>query len=244
VPSEDKRFRNILAIDSSSEYLQLALAAEDGLEIRVMNRGLKHAEILVPSIQSILNDRGLTPRDLDGLVCGSGPGSFTGLRIGMAAAKAMSAALSIPMVSVGSLKAIAAASPLLDGLRVAVIDARKQRFYVAAWRDSVQVLQDSDLSPGEIASAIHALSTSSSGRGPREAIFLCGPHGDLLLEKWKTGDIEGMDAENLGFAPWAGAMLELGRDQLERGEFDAEDKGPEYIRVSEAELGITRKQAP
>jgi tRNA threonylcarbamoyladenosine biosynthesis protein TsaB len=189
--------------------------------------------MLAPAIRSILNDAGLSPRDIDAVICGRGPGSFTGLRIGMAAAKGMAAALGIPMVSVPTLDAIAQTGEALPGVRLALLDARKDRFYCAAYRDGERLLGDSDLGAEDIAD----LSRQWLSAG--EHLYLCGPHGSELLRRWEPMS-DSPKAVYPGFREWISAMLDLGTGALSRGEADTDEQGPEYLRVSEAELGITR----
>ena len=94
-----------------------------------------HGELLMPSIREVLAAAGASMRDLDAVVCGAGPGPFTGLRVGMVTAAALGDALSLPMYPVGSLDAIAyragTGTPLL-----VVTDARRREVYWARYDGS------------------------------------------------------------------------------------------------------------
>lgn len=139
-------YSKLLAVDSSTEYLQLALQAGDSVQVRSLNEGLKHmkhmkhSERLMPLLQSLLTEMAILPSELHGIICARGPGSFMGLRIGMSSLKALSAVLDIPLLSVSTLDAIAWHErqafnhPSSDsGLIVPVIDARGNHFYTCCY---------------------------------------------------------------------------------------------------------------
>ncbi len=94
--------------------------------------------------------------DVDLLVAGRGPGSFTGLRIGMACLKGLAFATSLPLAGISSLEALAAGSGA-TGLVVPLFDARKQEVYAAAYRDGAPVLPDCAIAPGDLARSVAAL---------------------------------------------------------------------------------------
>lgn len=139
-------YSKLLAVDSSTEYLQLALQVGDSVQVRSLNEGLKHmkhmkhSERLMPLLQSLLTEMAILPSELHGIICARGPGSFMGLRIGMSSLKALSAVLDIPLLSVSTLDAIAWHErhtfdhPSSDsGLIVPVIDARGNHFYTCCY---------------------------------------------------------------------------------------------------------------
>jgi len=131
----------ILALDTAGENCAVALAKTgDGLSVlarhnEVIGRG--HAERLMPMIGEVLAEAGLTYADLERIAVTTGPGSFTGTRIGVAAARGLALALAIPAVGVGVLDAlIEAAQAETDGLVVAALDARRGEIYAKAIRPS------------------------------------------------------------------------------------------------------------
>lgn len=102
---------NLLAIDTASTRLQLGLLQDDGsidgrVDTLVEEMAQGHAERIFPAIAELLATGGLAYADLDRLAVTTGPGSFTGLRIGLAAARGLALALGIPAVGVPSLQAI------------------------------------------------------------------------------------------------------------------------------------------
>lgn len=119
----------ILCIDTSSNLCSVALLENTKLEKKIeLNNGLTHSETLMPTVQEILNSCKITLKDIDLLVCDIGPGSFTGLRIGIATVKAFSDSLNIPCVGVTSLEAYAH-SMKQDGLICSTIDCKNNNCF-------------------------------------------------------------------------------------------------------------------
>jgi tRNA threonylcarbamoyl adenosine modification protein YeaZ len=128
----------VLALDTASSavtagLLRLpAVGSPEVLAERVTLNARAHGELLMPSVCAVLADSGVPMRELDALVCGVGPGPFTGLRVGMVTAAALSDALSVPAYPVCSLDAIAyragTGSPLL-----VITDARRREVYWARY---------------------------------------------------------------------------------------------------------------
>lgn len=126
----------VLAIDTALEDCSVAIAA--GSDIRIAERtvGRGHAEILMPAIAAILAEAGVAVRDIDRIAVSTGPGSFTGLRVGIAAARGLGLAAAIPVIGIPTLKAHAVlASTMGDpniasGRRIlALLPARADELY-------------------------------------------------------------------------------------------------------------------
>jgi tRNA threonylcarbamoyladenosine biosynthesis protein TsaB len=128
----------VLALDTSGPYCAAALARTDGPEFGIlasrtesMERG--HAERLVPLVGELLGEAGLTWSDLGRVGVTTGPGSFTGVRVGIAAARGLALALGIPAVGIGTLDALLAmADGPASGTAVACLDARRGEIYLLA----------------------------------------------------------------------------------------------------------------
>lgn len=122
---------SLLALDCSTLTLSIALVRRDGtvLEERFVGPPKRQSEILPGEIEALVAAHGLTLKDLTGFVVGLGPGSFTGLRIGLATAKGLAYALKVPVVGASSLAACALDAPQdLELLSVAVV--KKGELYV------------------------------------------------------------------------------------------------------------------
>jgi tRNA threonylcarbamoyladenosine biosynthesis protein TsaB len=118
----------ILALDTSTRTA--SVAAWDGTtRAERAEKVTTHSERLMAMIDEVLREAGWSARELDAIACGAGPGSFTGLRIGLATAKGLCFALGKPLALVSSLEALAARAP--DGNVCAVIDAYKCEVYAA-----------------------------------------------------------------------------------------------------------------
>lgn len=127
---------NLLAIDSSTLRPALALSVEGAGEpwLAYPEAGPKHGRLLVPTIRGLLDQAGLEPKDLGAVAVGLGPGSFTGLRVGVTAAKVLAFAVGCPVVGLSSLEALARGVPA-EGLRVEVaVDAQRGDLFSASFR--------------------------------------------------------------------------------------------------------------
>lgn len=125
----------ILHIESTSTVCSVAISNNDELiAIKELNNGYTHAENLHLFIESVLLDAKLTAKDLNAISISSGPGSYTGLRIGFSAAKGLAYALQIPLITIDTLKALSfdiINSTKSNALYCPLIDARRMEVYCA-----------------------------------------------------------------------------------------------------------------
>jgi tRNA threonylcarbamoyladenosine biosynthesis protein TsaB len=131
----------LLAVDTSTARAGIALYDGDVLAEVVWQAGRDHGRHLMPAVQETMLRLGKIPADLTAVAAARGPGSFTGLRVGLAVARGLAVALDIPLYGVGSLEILAAGVPLLDasvgGLPVrAVLAAGRGRYATALFRPS------------------------------------------------------------------------------------------------------------
>ena len=121
----------LLALDTSTENCSLALWLDGEVMSRQELAGQRHSDLLLPMLEALLGDAGLTLGALDGIAFGEGPGSFTGLRIGCGVAQGLALGANLPVLGISTLLALAAAAP---GERViACLDARIGEIYHAAY---------------------------------------------------------------------------------------------------------------
>ncbi len=132
----------LLAIESATDMVGVALVRDDGASAqRVHVGGRAHAELLIPSVEEVCAASGCTIADVDVIAVDVGPGLFTGLRVGVATAKALGQSLSVGLVGVSSLDILAAAALERVGSApsgpvatvVSVIDARRGEVFAAAY---------------------------------------------------------------------------------------------------------------
>lgn len=129
----------VLAIDTSSPNCSIAILEDENVLKKVENRSEKeHSETLIPMIKDTLDELNLNVKDMDLLACGIGPGSFTGIRIGIATIKAFADANDTPCVGVNSLEAQAYQIILKNGEEdckiLSMIDAKNGNAYFAVYR--------------------------------------------------------------------------------------------------------------
>ena len=125
---------NILAIDTAGKTAAVAVIRDDTLLYEMAsNTGLTHSETLLPMVDTALKACGLTPAQLDLYAVTNGPGSFTGLRIGVSAAKGLAWALEFPCCGVSTLEAMAENARSFEGTVICAMDARRQQIYNAVF---------------------------------------------------------------------------------------------------------------
>lgn len=133
-----------LAIDCACSRMTVAAKNEDYTFTAIYDIGMRQSETLVPAIDYVLEKCGLAKNELDYTVLTIGPGSFTGLRLGISALKAIECAFGTPVYGISSLEAYA--YPFLDSVvpTLACIDANKDKFYAGIYHSGKVVLEDGD----------------------------------------------------------------------------------------------------
>lgn len=117
---------NVLAIETAASVLGVALVSDDGTAASyVANGARRHVELLAPAIAAVLELAGVDRAELDGVAVDIGPGLFTGLRAGVAAAKGLSLSLGIPAVGIHSTAVLRAQAEIFEGAVVASLDVRR-----------------------------------------------------------------------------------------------------------------------
>jgi tRNA threonylcarbamoyladenosine biosynthesis protein TsaB len=146
---------NLLGLDTSTPATAACLLRDDGEAFEVVPSPAAlferpgHARELMPALVQVVEEAGLTFGDLDAVAVGLGPGTFTGLRIGIATARAIASARSLPVHGVSSLAALAAGAG--DGPALAVIDARRREVFAALYADGEERWAPFVAAPGELA---------------------------------------------------------------------------------------------
>ncbi len=224
---------NILLFDTSTQILSIALKCDKFYEERLIDGNFSHSEDLLTEVTAILERAKIKLADLDMLICTKGPGSFTGIRVGMVTMKGFASALSIPLVSVGTLEAIEESASLYKGAILSVIDAKKKRFYQRLSFNGEVVVPDSDMSPEDIIESLKAY----------EEILVTGPDAALFAEKITSIEpslklvVDCAVPRNL-----SKAMLKLGLKKYQEVGADDIGEGPIYIRRSDAEEALLKKK--
>jgi tRNA threonylcarbamoyladenosine biosynthesis protein TsaB len=149
----------IVAFDTATPATTVAVWAPDGPQVErrddpAPGERPRHAERLLALAEDALADAAATWADVDRLAVGIGPGGFTGLRLGVATARALAQGRGLPVVGVSSLEALA--EPVDAPAVAAVIDARRGEVFAAAWKDGVPRLEPVALSPDALANRLEA----------------------------------------------------------------------------------------
>ncbi|MDA3938639.1 MAG: tRNA (adenosine(37)-N6)-threonylcarbamoyltransferase complex dimerization subunit type 1 TsaB [Spirochaetia bacterium] len=220
---------NVLSFDTSTGIFSICLKTDQNRYEFSCDMGFKHSETLVNEIDLFLKREDISISDLDLIVCPSGPGSFTGLRIGMATAKGLSLGSGVPMVTVPTMDMISYGFNYFEGIVVPIIDARKKRFYTAIYSKGEKLSDNLDLTPEDILTILKKY----------DRTLLTGPD---VLEFSKYIEINpNIYIDNLQIKSWAGNLITLGIEQYQKFGASSDSEGPLYLRRSEAEIGITRK---
>ncbi|MCK5153696.1 MAG: tRNA (adenosine(37)-N6)-threonylcarbamoyltransferase complex dimerization subunit type 1 TsaB [Spirochaetales bacterium] len=220
---------NVLAFDTSTGVFSICLETDKNRYDFSSSRGFKHSETLVTEIDLFLKREDLSVSDLDLIVCPAGPGSFTGLRIGMATAKGLSLGSGVPMVTVPTLDMIAYGLDFFDGIVVPLIDARKKRYYTAIYNKGKKISDNLDLTTGDILARLKEY----------DKVLLTGP--DALGFSQIINLTPNISVDILNKKSWAGNLINPGIKKFQESGPSPSAEGPLYLRRSEAEIGITRK---
>lgn len=152
----------ILALETSAKAVSAAVT-EDGKVLcsGYQDTGLTHSRTLMPIVEAMLKNTGLTVQDCDAVAVAAGPGSFTGIRIGVSAAKGLAFAADKPCAAVSTLEAMARNVAHMDALVVCAMDARRSQIYNALFsaRDGVltRLTPDRAVSLEEVAAEVAAM---------------------------------------------------------------------------------------
>ncbi len=223
----------VLSLDTSTKVSSVAIATEDHLLAELTTEtSFTHSETLVLHIEKALCLAGVKREELSAVAISLGPGSFTGLRIGLAAAKAISYALSIPLIGVPTSEVLAAAFAFPGAVVAPLIDAQKGNAYFSIYRQTAHELicekEIAVASPDAISAAISEIPDS---------VILSGD----FAEKYYTGNTK--KPENAVFAsfthrmPRAALVASRGFARMHQGEAKSPmEIEPIYVRRSEAEV--------
>jgi len=227
----------LLVLETATSRGSVALMAGDGCLAEFSLRStLTHSRRLLGAIEFLLQESGVTWPDLDAVAVSLGPGSFTGLRIGLSTAKGLALATGVPLIGVPTLDGLAAQFTFTTPLICPLLDARKKEVYAAFFRcaDGGLPRRESEylvLPPDRLADMV-AAPTIFIGDGAE-----C--YGDLLVRQ--LGDLALLPPAAI-YLPRAAALGRLALARWRAGEFlEPGPAGPIYVRASEAEVNFGGK---
>ncbi|RKQ28324.1 tRNA (adenosine(37)-N6)-threonylcarbamoyltransferase complex dimerization subunit type 1 TsaB [Oceanobacillus halophilus] len=226
----------VLTIDTSNQVMGVAILKDDVVigEI-VTNIAKNHSVRLMPAIEQLMQEVSLTPDQLNRIVVAKGPGSYTGVRIGLSTAKSMAWALGIPVVGVSSLEVLAYQGRFFDGYICPFFDARRGLVFtgIYQWKEDKLnlVYEEKNISMEE---ALNKLKKAGE-----KTLFLSP---DLALHKERIHDV----LEDLAVLPDGPYHLAnpgfLGLAGLNKEPDNTHGLTPNYLRLAEAEANWIKAQ--
>ncbi len=141
----------LLCVDSSGTTLAVNVMKNNiPLASYNENTGMTHSSTLMPKIIEMLEKANVKKEEIDYFACANGPGSFTGLRIGVSAVKGLCNVLKKPMIEVGTLEGLSKNVENFDGLVCPIIDARRKEVYCAVFENGTKILNECAISLDEL----------------------------------------------------------------------------------------------
>jgi tRNA threonylcarbamoyladenosine biosynthesis protein TsaB len=229
----------ILGIETATERVSVAVGGHEGvLGLFEVTRGRRHAETLVPAIDFVCRRAAIELDEIGVVAVDVGPGLFTGMRVGLAAGKAIAQALRVPMIGISSLDLLAFPNRHTDRVIVPVIDARRGELFSAFYRQvpgGVQQVSEPTVGPvDELVADLLARSEEA----------LCVGDG---AHRYRQDILEGFHCEISGDAhPSAATLVQLAHPRALREEWvNHWEIEPEYLRAPDARINwSTRATRP
>ena len=204
----------ILGIETSTMTGSVALMDEERLIAEyTLNLKGTHTSRLMPTIDRVLKDASFTIKDLDGIAVSSGPGSFTGLRIGIATAKGLAQGLDIPVVGIPTLDGLAFQIFNCKDLVSPILDARRGEVYCALYKNGKGLTKYMACELGELLKKVKSKAKSQK----LKVVFLGDGveiYGDLIKRRLARKAVFAPKTRRL---PSAASIAELGLKKLKRG---------------------------
>lgn len=219
----------VLGIDTSNLVMSIAVIEDDKL-IGEYSTNLKknHSVRLMPSIAMLLDEVDLEPTELDGIAIAQGPGSYTGVRIGVTTAKSMAWSLGIPLVGISSLEGVAGNGASFAGKVCPLFDARRGQVYTALFEQGERLANDQITMMDRWVENLLELKTPILFLGDDVSM-----HKAVILEK--LGELAKFGPPEWNI-PRASYIAREGGRKIKRGEASqVHDFTPQYLQLAEAE---------
>lgn len=223
---------NILALDTSGATATAAVARDGYMtgELSIRN-GMTHSQKVIPMVDALLAMLDLKPGDIDLLAVANGPGSFTGLRIGVVTMKAFAYAMNLPLIEVPTLMALACTTGEQGGIICPMMDARNRQVFTGLYQFSGNEItihrEDCGISIEELASILKSFNTT---------IHFVGDAVPLYQKYLEEQGIPASFASDDMFTHRAAVVAHLAWTMQKKGLVtDAFSAAPNYLRKSQAE---------
>ena len=221
-----------LAFDSTAKAASVAVCdGENLLALYNIDNGLTQSELLLPMAENMLKSLNLTFGDVELLACAVGPGSFTGVRIGVALVKGIAFGKGIPCVEVSTLDELAENLRGLSGIIVPCMDARRQQVYTATYRgrdgELEKLTEDRAMAISELAEELRAYN---------EPIYLSGDGYAVAKRGLEAAGIKVEATPELLITENAYSVARIAVRKYEKGKYTTDlEIAPTYLRMPQAE---------
>lgn len=223
----------ILSMSTATSDLSVAIRQDGQLTFAKMEKNQRnHSVDLDPLIEEGLKETGLTLKAIDRFAVAIGPGSYTGLRVGLTTAKMLASILGKDLVGVSTLKALALNCAGRNALVVAALDARNQNFFAGGYRGQEAVIEDGHYALGDLLDQIKAL--------PDQEVIFTGSD----FTKYADAIKEGLAGKQVTFAEGDDNLLQAGQVALlaeKAAPIDPDQAVPNYLRRTQAEYDWQKK---
>lgn len=220
-----------LGIDTSHTPLAVAVVKDDQV-LAEYKSSLKitHSIGTMPAIEELLKKADIKPNEIDAIAVANGPGSYTGVRIGVTIGKTLAWTLNIPIVSVSSLQVLAGNVPFFSGVVCSIMDARRGNVFAGIYMNE-EVVKEAHMSLTELLQTLD---------GMGQPVLFVGMDVSIHWEQIKEVLGDKVQRVNGAFnLPSAAVLIELAKKQEAS---DVHTTVPEYLRVTEAEANWMKEQ--
>lgn len=228
----------VLGIETATSQVGVAIGGHEGVLASFHStRDRRHAETLAPAIRFVAEQADVSLAEISVVAVDVGPGLFTGLRVGLATAKAIAHALGVPMIPVTSLDLVAFQARWSERLIVATVDARRGEIFHCSYRrvpGGIQRVSEPAVdTPDEVAALLQAIG---------DDVFLVGAGAERYAAAFEHMLHVELGPQALRY-PDAGRLVELAHSRALREEFvPVWEIEPLYLRVPDAQVNFSRRE--
>lgn len=220
-----------LGIDTSHTPLAVAIV-KDGQVLAEYKSSVKvtHSIGTMPAIEELMKKANIKPSELQAIAVAKGPGSYTGVRIGVTIGKTLAWTLNIPIYSVSSLQVLAGNAPYFQGVVCSIMDARRGNVFAGIYRNG-EVVKESHMSMANLLTTLDEMG---------QPVLFVGM--DVAIHWEQIQEVLGDKVQQAGAAfslPSAAVLVEIARNMEPE---DVHTTVPEYLRITEAEANWMKEQ--
>ena len=231
----------ILAFDGTAKAATVAVSEDEKiLGLYTVDNGLTQSELLLPMAENLLKSLKLSFNDIDLLATSVGPGSFTGVRIGVSLVKGLAFGRNIPCIGVSTIEALAENLAGLNGILVPCMDARRGQVYSATFRYDgeklVRLTEDRAIALSALAEELKSFES--------ENIYLSGDGYSVAKKALTEAGITLSETPELLILENGASVAKVAKRKYDRGEIQSDvEISPVYLRMPQAERERLEREA-